>query len=70
MRKGCQKWSPESGVGRLMKLLIVTHPGESHNPSGALLWVLIRGGRIKDLPGVRYDSRKRRVLDYPGRQNP
>ena len=32
---------------------IVYIPGEKHNLS-QYSWVLIRGGRVKDLPGIRY----------------
>ena len=42
--------------------------GESHNLQEHSV-VLIRGGRVKDLPGVRYHI-LRGVLGYPRRQRP
>jgi ribosomal protein S12 len=46
----------------------VLHPGEGHNLQEHSV-VLIRGGRVKDLPGVRYHI-LRGVLDTQGRQEP
>ena len=43
-------------------------PGEGHNLQEHSV-VLIRGGRVKDLPGVRYHI-LRGVLDTQGRQGP
>ena len=42
-------------------------PGEGHNLQEHSV-VLIRGGRVKDLPGVRYHN-SRGVLDTAGVQN-
>ena len=43
-------------------------PGEGHNLQEHSV-VMIRGGRVKDLPGVRYHI-LRGVLDTQGRQEP
>jgi small subunit ribosomal protein S12 len=43
-------------------------PGEGHNLQEHSV-VLIRGGRVKDLPGVRYPHHPRRAR-HPGRQGP
>jgi SSU ribosomal protein S12P len=43
-------------------------PGEKHNLQEHSV-VLIRGGRVKDLPGVRYHIPARRAR-YAGRQRP
>jgi small subunit ribosomal protein S12 len=42
-------------------------PGEGHNLQEHSV-VMIRGGRVKDLPGVRYHPARR--ARHPGRQEP
>ena len=43
-------------------------PGEGHNLQEHSV-VMIRGGRVKDLPGVRYHHILRGVLDTQGVKN-
>ena len=59
----------EGGKGRLTNGIEVTSyiPGEGHNLQEHSL-VLIRGGRVKDLPGVRYHV-VRGTLDTVGVQD-
>jgi ribosomal protein S12 len=59
--------SAQGGQGSPDQPVISYIPGESHNLQEHSV-VLIRGGRIKDLPGVRYHI-LRGVLDTQGVKN-
>ncbi len=66
---------PNSALRKVAKVRLVNGfevigyiPGEGHNLQEHSV-VMIRGGRVKDLPGVRYHI-LRGVLDTQGRQGP
>lgn len=65
---------PNSALRKVVKMrltnaryVIASIPGEGHNLQEHSV-VLIRGGRVKDLPGVKYRV-LRGVLDLQGLQN-
>jgi small subunit ribosomal protein S12 len=69
---------PNSALRKLVKLKLTNSkriyahiPGESHGQGHGIrtfAWVLIRGGRVKDLPGVKYRL-IRNKLDLPTVKN-
>ena len=63
---------PNSAIRKVAKVRLTNGtevisyiPDEGHNLPGALHCVLVRGGRVKDLPGVRYHI-VRGTLDATG----